>query len=290
MVFSNPEYPALSRFFARAAARAAARTVARKRRGIRSRLPVRPTKMRRLNTWSPNIPPRVLTYKARVRNQVGESLSTVPANLYQVKSDGSALRDTNTLAIFNPVGMDRKSTTSQNLNDREGDVIYLGGVKISMVLRNALAASLTNNLHCNVAFISTKAGAPAAATSQLFTSPAGTQRTSDFANAALTSLERHTLPICTDNYNVHWHRRFILSSTSTVGGADPSFRLGPNFLTLDKYIPINRQIRFNSATGAPETAFHVLVWVGLVGEAAGVASTANAYALDYNFVTNFRDP
>jgi len=232
-----------------------------------------------------------LSYKSNALIQTGENPNTMPAIPIQEKSNGQVTLNSNTLNGESVLQIVRKSTTTQKLTDRDSDVIYLSGVKINAVFLNQQTATGDNALYLNCALISAKAGQTTVSTGDFFTSGAGTNRSSNFDNVALTAYERHTLPINSDNYVVHWHKRFVLHSAQNTY-ARPDTNTVPKILELNQYVPIKRQIRFDSATGAAETPMFFLHWVGIRGEAASdpVVATTNIYAFEKNIVTYFRNP
>lgn len=229
-------------------------------------------------------------YAKKARFSLGENPNLYPAITYQDKTNGAVLQPSNTqngVSCLNNII--RKSVASGfKLNDRDGDVIYLAGVKISAVFRNNQTGSNDSNLYLNCALISAKSGIANVETSDFFTSGAGTTRAVDFDSTALTALERHTLPINSDNYTVHWHQRMILNSNSLTG--QPVSGTYPRIVKVEKYISLKRQIRYDSTNGLSETPLWFIHWVGVQGEASGVAASSNAYAVDRNILVYFRNP
>lgn len=231
------------------------------------------------------------SYLSKTRFALGQSPNLFPAVAYQDKTNGAVLMPSNTqngVSCINNII--RKSVASGfKLNDREGDVIYLSGVKISAVFRNNQTASNDTAIYLNMALVSTKAGIANVSTSDFFTSGAGVTRSVDFDDAGLTALERHTLPINSDNYTVHWHERKVLISTGNSSGQD-SIGIYPKFIKLEKYIPLKRQIRYDSTNGVAESPLWLIHWAGVAGEASGVAATTNVYSVDRNMMVYFRNP
>lgn len=231
------------------------------------------------------------SYRRRTLSQTGETALSYPAAQFQSKTDGGGLIGTNRLQSPAVLGITRRSTTTQGLNNREDDQIYLSGIKLSMFLQDNISESTAPYCeYVNVALVSFK-GSVTSANTQLFSSPAGTARASNFDNVALTPLERHSLPINSDNFIVHFHKKIILSHWAGAS-VDADGGTAPKNYYIDTYCPIKRQIRFNSATGLPETEFRLLFWCGIPGEAAAdpVPTTANALNYEYNVVAYFRNP
>jgi len=272
MVFSNPNYPALSRFFANAAAR--------KRRRTSSRMPSRPTKRIRVSLAPP---PQVSSYRRKVRLLTGDDPNSIPSNLASKKSTGYDNFSSNDFIKVDVVDIPRKTTTNQDLNTRERDVIYVSGMKVNVHAFNTCGV----DLYLNMAIITTKKTATNVGL-DLFTSPGGTSRAANFTNVGLTPFERHTLPINSDEYQVHWHSRVLMCNAAFPTNSNG---LAPKLFELFKYVAINRQIRFDGAAAESETGVYFVHWAGIAGEDAAdpIIKTSNAYKLDYSILTYYRD-
>ena len=78
-------------------------------------------------------------YKNKARSQTGEDIGGDTAKATRIRSDGAQLYATN-IAYFNdPIQIDRRSTASYLLNQRERDIVYLSGIKICLTVHNNLA-------------------------------------------------------------------------------------------------------------------------------------------------------
>lgn len=252
-------------------ARAAARTIARFGRRVAQS----------------SLAKKAQAYKNKARRQTGEDIVGDTAKSTRVRSDGAQLYATNVPYFNDPIQIDRRTTTSYLLNQRERDLIYLSGIKICLTVWNNLAATAGNELYFNVALVSAKNQRTVGAT-DFFRCYTGAKRGMDFTDAALTPHERYCLPINADEHVVHWHHRKIL--VPGIANQDgPSKEVRPYEIT--KYVPIKRQIRFESGvSGGAITLFRVVWWVGRVGATAALASEANALSVDHKFVTHFREP
>jgi len=252
-------------------ARAAARTIARFGRRVAQS----------------SLAKKAQAYKNKARRQTGEDIVGDTAKATRIRSDGAQLYATNVPYFNDPIQIDRRTTTSYLLNQRERDLIYLSGIKICLTVWNNLASTAGNELYFNVALVSAKNQRTIGAT-DFFRCYTGAKRGMDFTDAALTPHERYCLPINADEHVVHWHHRKILvPGIANQGSATKEQR--PYEIT--KYVPIKRQIRFESGTsGGAITLFRVVWWVGRVGATAALASEANALSVDHKFVTHFREP
>lgn len=229
-------------------------------------------------------------YRKKALMQTGESPNTYPCVVFQSSSDGFTGLPDNNLNGSSVVGLDRKSLTNMDLNTRDSDVIYLAGIKIDCTVQLNVTRAIDTNYYFNIALVSSKSGTSGVTTADFFTSGAGTNRSSNFDNVALSPHERHTLPINSDNYVVHWHQRGMIYSDSLFG--DTTIGNMPRTFRLSKYCPINRQIRYDSATGNAETPIWLVHWVGKVGDAAAdpVVTTNDVYDFERNVLVYFRNP
>lgn len=283
MVFYNPSYPALSRTLKRARDRE--RYGANKRRKTMAATTIqRAVRARR-------------SYAARARAATGETTITFPCAGSAVTSDGYVTYPSNELQVVNPLSVARDSTTNMDLNTRHRDVIYLAGFKINCSVRNNRAVAEGNEIYFNIALVSNKPGNSAVSELDLFTSYKGTTRAYNFTNENYTSFERHTAPINSDNYVCHWHERYIIgpaTTSSIVGTSSVVQSVNKNF-EISKYIPIKRQIRFDSESAtSSEPKFALIFWAGILGEAKSapdpLVETADVLKMEHSIVAFYRDP
>lgn len=231
---------------------------------------------------------RPMSYVARARQATGEDNYSYPALSSTVKSDGYVNRASNSLIDLNVISIPRKTTTEQDLDTRETDIIYLSGFKVNLaVLTNY---SVNNPLYFNVALISTKAGVSTFTGDDLFTSGGGTTRSYDFDNVNYTTLERHQDPINSDKYVCHWHERHVIAPKDAAHYA--TGELTP-FKVITKYVPIQRQIRFDTASGTSnQPQFRMIWWVGIAGEGFSdpIVETADVIKTEHSVTAYYREP
>jgi len=176
------------------------------------------------------------------------------------------------------------STTNNTISLRQRDIINVRGFKICMEVTNKGAVPL----YFNVAVIAPKDGAAGVNTVDFFRSSA-TERARDFSTD-LTSLEYHCLPINTDRYTVLKHKRYRLLSGPT--GSDYIANSGKNYMNLDWYIPLKRQVRFNNGDGgSPESGkVYFVYWGSGFGQNGGVIQGNADMEITERIVTYFREP
>lgn len=230
-------------------------------------------------------------YQKVLLEQTGEPSNTSNAKGTRVRSNGELQFLTNTLNGFNCLQIDRRNTTSYLLNQRERDVIYLSGFKLCIGFRNNLNDAASFPLYFNIALVSTK-NKTGVSDIDFFRQYSGTGRSKNFDDPALTALDRHCMPINSDNYLVHWHYRTYCTPFQNVP-ADQNQK--PDAWEMHKWIPIKRQIRFDSADGtSAETQFYIVHWAGRPGDSEvaslAVNAIADAYRMEYSCHIVFREP
>lgn len=225
-------------------------------------------------------------YRSNLRNQTGEPPSQVPTKQNQVRSDGNLSYNINQLHLINPVSIPRRDNAATYLlNYRDRDVIYLSGVKLCFTFENQAATD--DVLYFNICFLSAK-NMSTISDIDFFRNASGTARSKNFDSADLSSHDRHCMPVNADNYLVHWHQRFMIHSSVAAGSP-----LSSRFVKIHRYIPINRQIRFDNEIGSSsETQFRVAFWAGRVGDGQIPSQVPTPLLLlgEHACVAYFREP
>lgn len=238
------------------------------------------------------------SYTRRAQMATGESTVSYPAEGSAVVSDGYITYPSNELQVINPLSVLRSGTTNMDLNTRQKDVIYLAGFKLHCSVRNNRTVAEGNEIYFNVALVSNKPGNSAISELDLFSSFKGTTRAFNFTNENYSAYERHTAPINSDNYVCHWHERYLIgpATPSAVINAAGSLNQSVNrTFELSRYVPIKRQIRFDSLSGtSSEPKFALIFWAGIVGEAISapnpLVETADVFKMEHSIVAYYRDP
>lgn len=183
----------------------------------------------------------------RVGERVGSSsakwdtLSRVYTNL-----DPQTLENTQLLNIV-------KTGGSTAYDRRLHDQLNFRGIKFCWNFR-AEGALGTAKAFMNVAVISPKDLASNTPIPNLdfFRDPTGNDRAIDFGDAALLSLDYYCSAINTDKYIVHKRHKFEIGPSGSTEGRKEKF--------LEFYLPVNRQIRYESGTNFPEGRNMYVVW------------------------------
>jgi len=225
---------------------------------------------------------RNIRQKARLRKRVGERIGTGPAKRHETNVDDTlTTRELRSDPLLNiPAGT--------ALNQRQRDIVNFRGIKVcmSLVLNSGLNTGNGEHVYVNVAVISPKAdnltGDDAVPTAEFFRGNAD-DRAQDFDSTQLSSLEFRCLPINTDKYNVHKHIRFMLGPYASTEGK--------NTKTLEFYVKVNRQIRYEATNANPEgKAMYLCYWACFQDDAAGTGQATGQINHQLRLVRYFREP
>lgn len=226
-------------------------------------------------------------YVMKKRNsQVGEKPGTSLTKQNQYRSDGATAHNGNVLNSIELLQIDRMNSTF-SLNHRLRDCIYLSGFKVCFSVTNLDAATF---LYFNVALISAKNRGSIGDGVDFFRSYQGASRSNDFSDATLNAMDRHCLPINTDEHVVHFHERRTIVPSSDSCDNNP-LKVAKTF-KYETWVPIKRQIRFEGDAPLPETKFQLVHWAGAQGApiAASQAPITNAYNMDVKVIAFFKEP
>ena len=232
----------------------------------------------------------VVSKRARARRQIGNYVGS--SNAKRRLDEGSEVLTTKTLS-GNVRLLDLPKTTTNDesvLNERLRNVVNFRGCKICFHIDiNSTTGRNGDKLFFNWAIISPKQQDPDITTidtAEFFRGQDGARFTS-FIGTTLTGLDCRCLPINTDKYIVHRHKRVSMGPwESTEGKGEKLF---------ETYIPIKRQVRYNTTgSGAaldnPEARdMWMVYWIAYQNEttAAPVASVAT---VRYRMIKYFREP
>ena len=154
-----------------------------------------------------------------------------------------------------------------NINERSRGIINLRGIKICIEFMKAFVGAIappaplgeesnfSNVVYVNVALISPTDNKTISTipTEDLFRSN-GPERAASFQQLQDHGIRLHCTPINSDMYHVWMHKRFRLYGDTSSPGVHH---------TVMKYVPINRQIRFDVNT--PSDKFFLVYWLSLPG-------------------------
>lgn len=221
--------------------------------------------------------------KRRVMKRVGERIGSSNArveNLEQTFNLGTkTLHQVPLLDLI-------KSTSFNDATDaRLRDVVNMRGIKFCIHMRNTI--NTNRRLHGHVAIVSCKNEPDDGIipTQKFFRSQGeNNTRAQDFNTFQLTGLDVRCLPINTDLYNVHKHKRFSLAPSTSTEGRDERMQ--------EFWMPIRRQLRYQNNSQKPEGKnMYMLMWFSDVEETSGAPAgnpIPDAVKVDYRLTKWFR--
>lgn len=202
-----------------------------------------------------------------------------------------ALRDDRT---FYADTMSKIAFTSTNvMNGRQRSVIHLSGVKCHFRVENVTA---NETLCVNWAVVIPKNGTnltnnPTTGMTSVgdwFRAQGSTTRSRDWS-LAVTNQSMQILPINSDEYRVLAHERFILNPTTGTTPGTPFNYSGTNYRLIERYFPINREVRMNDLNDEPDTGIvHMVFWLTPLLSNV-LTSTANVARIGYRNVAYFKE-
>ena len=195
---------------------------------LRRRTPIRSP--RRRTPRNPNIGPRART---RVGERVGTSNCRRVQNVAVDRSSNSTKTFYSTALLGLALG--------DNIDQRPRDIANMRGIKLALKFENLVE---TDSMHVNVAVITRKdctSTTTTPLTEDFWRDPLGSSRGINWSTAH-NALDMHTNMINTDRFLVHWHKRFTLGAPGSSDAMRPYYRI------IEKYIPIKRQLRYDSST------------------------------------------
>ena len=225
--------------------------------------------------------------RARKTYRVGErpGSGTIKNAIIHDSDTAVTLKNTRTFYWYNCVQIEK--TSSNSIHQREREMCNFRGFKVCAEVRNLRT---TEDMYCNMAIISPKGAevvfgsvgsGSATAVSDFFRNAGGNQRGLDFGTAN-TGIENHCSPINADLWNVMGHTRFVLGASNSA--------VRRKFRIIQKYIKVNRQIRYETGNDHSQSPIYLCYWFDEVGEAGGTAVTTAAIGFQQKIVAYFREP
>lgn len=212
---------------------------------------------------------------------IGEPPGTGTAKRCATLDRDIVTEDTRTLYTHNLVTIQEGTA----IDERMRRIVNIRGFHICAELRNRSTAPM----YMNVAILATKGGTESSSVgvSDFFRASVGGNRARDFAND-LTGMEFHCLPINTDRYTILRHKRFRFIED---GGTTYNSQSGRDYTNINWYVRLNRQLRYDSNTGTPESGnVYLVYWADLFETNSGTAPITGAFSNSWRVVTTFREP
>lgn len=213
--------------------------------------------------------------------KVGEPMKNVHMKREQTNSLMDEATDIRTLYFQEITDI---ATNASGEDDRSRQLINCKGIQCTYHFYN----KENQPKFLNVAIVSPKHGASGVGIVDFFRANDGTRGTN--FSTALTALELHYLPINTDKYHVMKHYRHQLGAESDSGGFYNSDAGKSNYLSKKIWLPVNRQLRYESTLATScSTPIYVVWWCDRMRSPAGNPVTANLVSASMMHTMFFTD-
>lgn len=223
--------------------------------------------------------------RRRIMRTIGErpGQSTAKKNV-QVLDSTTAGYNTRTL-WSDDVSQLTKQGTLDEIDYRNRDIANLRGLKFCWELRNDNATPM----HFNMAVISPKNDKVTTISNTDFFRDWTNTRARDFSTT-LSSNDFRCRPINKDIYDIICHKRYTLGGANEQATNASFSSARSNYRTIDFYIKINRQFRYDgTSTSAEGRRIFVVFWGDLWGNNSGAGGTNNIW-LNRRTILYFREP
>lgn len=201
------------------------------------------------------------------RTDVGHPMRTVVGKREFTHGANGVNANTRTLYVQELTELQGAATGE---DDRRRQIVNCTGLQITYHFVNKLDLPM----FLNVAVIAPKHNSGVPGITDFFRGDDGS-RGANFSDA-LSALQFHYYPINTDKYAVVRHHRHQLGSNTD--GVNYNSDAGPgNWISKRQYIPINRQLRYETAIATScSTPIYICWWLDTMDSPGGVASTVGA--------------
>jgi len=230
---------------------------------------------------------RKKAYMAKKRSYVGEEPGSDPAKTVQYRTDGYIGQNGNVLNGTELLQLPRIDNQFK-LNQRLRDIVYLQGFKVCLTIDNITEPAAP--IYFNVCLVSAKHKNTIGNGLDLFRSFASNKRAQDFTDGTLNTMDRHCLPLNSDGYVIHFHKRMVIKEFN--GSSVTERNEAAKVWKYETYVPIKRQIRFENEQASSETKFWLHHWSNTARATIAASNTpiTNQYRADVKVVTYFKEP
>lgn len=176
-------------------------------------------------------------------------------------------------------------TTINAIDSRQRDIVNCRGVKIMLEVRN----NNDDPIYLNCAVIGPKQQGVVDDTN--FFRDYSASRTVDFGHASLAGMDYQRLPINTDKYSVLWRKRYRMRGHDLEN--EPGNILnsgGVNYLNIQKYIKLNKQVRYDGSNVACLTPVFFVMWATEMFTTAPTPNTVGLVAYSIRTTIYFKEP
>lgn len=220
------------------------------------------------------------------RRKVGEDPGTSNTKQREVDYDDLVVSTRELyLKKLTQIPLDDKAWESRD--QRERNVIYISGFKYCMAVRN----NSTNCMYFHYAVIAPKNpqefnGNPKA---NFFRSPGGPERAVDFSTM-LGAIEFDCNPINPDKHTILLHKKCLIGPFFTIDTPNRYQNgVSPNWVNIEGYVPLNRQIRYESNGEEQDGPVWLVYWFDNHLASKNSIPVTGQVTLQQKFVVYFRE-
>lgn len=230
---------------------------------------------------------RKRTFKRRQRLEIGESKTHLSSqtHVFLEPGTGSSSRLLNLGADLTDIPAMGGAATIVQPNYRLNNRIMIGGFKICYMVNMIRAVATRIPFVFHFAIVMRKAGGQTP-TSNNFLGGAGAEEGIDL-DLARNGMEMACCPINTDQYAILLHHRIKLYDSQISN--DAADRAPFTSRMKEVYVPLKRQITYDSATSLANERIFIVHWGDYATSTSGISSLANVYDLRYRAITYFKN-
>lgn len=220
------------------------------------------------------------------RHRIGERNHKTVCKRTTIVDTNVLDRNTRTLYQVNLTTI-AKNVGTDDIDRRDRNMANIRGFKLHLHVRNT-----TQHVMCwNLAIVSPKDDSNSAVNVTNFFRGTGTERGIDFNFSILNSNDFRSRHLNTDKFNILMHKRYKLHPL-TQGAGLYTVGSGKNWMVFDRYIPLKRQLRYDSNASTTPFAGHCyyIYWFDGLMEDTGSLPINLALRYQERIVTVFKDP
>ena len=203
-----------------------------------------------------------------------------PVKHHRVEDTSGVFKSTRTLYSTDLTAIP-KNTTSNDINKRERQVVFVKGFKVCLEIHNIGSTAM----YFNCAVIAPKCATSNSLSVDFFRG-SGNERSVDFSTS-LTSLDFHCRPINSDRFTILKHKKLLLAkfgNTTNDGGTRTAYTV------IDMWVPLNRQIRYeDNTTTASCNPVWLVYWMDKFATPGGSAASSGQVTLGEQSTALFKN-
>jgi len=219
----------------------------------------------------------------RVKRMVGEAVGSSTAEATFLNTNSDALVATRAL-ISTPLIRVERDKGTYDKRKRMRDILDIRGVKWCFTIVNRTDEDLT----MHYAIVKRKDGTTPNGT-EFLGDIGGPNRACSVAEVGYSDHHLDCLPVSTDDYKILTHKKFLLNAdtrTAATGILNPA-QNRRNYVHRERYIKINRQMRFVEGAVNPIDNLYICWWGYRRGRST-VAAQLDAWSLEQDLTCYFR--